>query len=258
MSRGVTAQYIDSPVHQESISEELVMGTLHDSWRVIRSPGKWRSQQWLTFGVVAAGVGTGFLADEPLQEYFAESQSPAADFVATNIGEPFGNPKYVFTGALAIYFSGRLFKEPSVSAPALVASKSIIVGVGATYFFKLLFHRVRPRDGTPPDAFDWHGPSLELENLSFPSGHSTVAFALASSVSKHFSEYPLVGWIAYPLAATAAWSRVYDNHHWVSDVIAGAALGTFIGRTVAQPDLYSWSVAPNIYGGWSVNLAFEF
>jgi len=44
----------------------------------------------------------------------------------------------------------------------------------------------------------------------------------------------LTPWLAYPLATGVAWSRVNDEAHWVTDVLMGAAVGTFAAKLVVR------------------------
>src|SRR5437016_2629934 len=69
---------------------------------------------------------------------------------------------------------------------------------------------------------------------SFPSGHTTAAFAAAAAVSSETSEWwPRSRWIIGPIVYAGATlvgvSRMYDDKHWASDVAMGAAIGTFAG-----------------------------
>jgi membrane-associated phospholipid phosphatase len=61
---------------------------------------------------------------------------------------------------------------------------------------------------------------------AFPSGHATAAFSLARVASKYHPKYK---WLWYGIAARVAWSRVKVKAHDWDDVIAGAALGCWIG-----------------------------
>lgn len=62
---------------------------------------------------------------------------------------------------------------------------------------------------------------------SFPSGHTTVAFATASSLAEI---YPKQKWLLYAGAGLIGWSTVkIDGHTW-ADVAGGAVLGTAIGK----------------------------
>ncbi|MCX7642440.1 MAG: phosphatase PAP2 family protein [Armatimonadetes bacterium] len=59
---------------------------------------------------------------------------------------------------------------------------------------------------------------------SFPSGHTTSAFAYATIMSMHFRW----GWIWFPFAIIVGLSRIVSHAHWWHDVVGGAALGYII------------------------------
>jgi len=74
---------------------------------------------------------------------------------------------------------------------------------------------------------------------SFPSGHSSAAFAAAASITAEVSaRYPKLTWVVAPVlytgAAMVGWARLSDNKHWLSDVFMGAGLGTFTGIKVVR------------------------
>jgi membrane-associated phospholipid phosphatase len=61
---------------------------------------------------------------------------------------------------------------------------------------------------------------------SFPSGHTTTAFAAAEFLRQEYKDVsPWYGVAGYAIAATTGALRVYNNRHWVSDAVAGAGLG---------------------------------
>ena len=66
------------------------------------------------------------------------------------------------------------------------------------------------------------GPSFAADIDSFPSGHATSVFAVAAVFATY---YPRLRWPLYGLAAAIALGRVYLERHYLSDIIAGAALG---------------------------------
>ena len=69
-------------------------------------------------------------------------------------------------------------------------------------------------------------------DLSFPSGHTSNSFMWATVVSRHY------GWKkalpAYAFASYVGASRLKSRKHHVTDVVAGAALGYIVGRTVTR------------------------
>ena len=115
---------------------------------------------------------------------------------------------------------------------SLAASALVVTGM------KLITGRARPFEDPDPwnyglaQGFDGHG------YRSFPSGHTSQAFALATSVQDELNEHWGVEtkWLGIPLYSAAAltgFSRMYHDRHWASDVIMGAAVGTLVAR-VAQ------------------------
>lgn len=83
--------------------------------------------------------------------------------------------------------------------------------------------------------------------LSFPSGHASSAFATASSLAYAYGYK--AGIPAYMAASFVALSRVNENIHWLSDVVAGAALGIYWGRASAlYPAKDSYTIMPMVSG----------
>lgn len=61
---------------------------------------------------------------------------------------------------------------------------------------------------------------------SFPSGHTAMAFMTAEFMHQEYKdEYPLISYLGYVSASATGVLRLYNNAHWVSDVVAGAGYG---------------------------------
>ncbi|RFS19134.1 phosphatase PAP2 family protein [Chitinophaga silvatica] len=79
----------------------------------------------------------------------------------------------------------------------------------------------------------------QQDYLSFPSGHTATAFAAAEFMWQEYKdESPWIGMTGYIAAATTGALRMYNNKHWLSDVVAGAGFG--ILSTKAAYWAYPW------------------
>ncbi|MGH7411303.1 MAG: phosphatase PAP2 family protein, partial [Candidatus Methylomirabilis sp.] len=95
-----------------------------------------------------------------------------------------------------------------------------------------LFCRARPLTEVAGQFFaDFPCLGKGYRLVSFPSGHSVTAFALASVLSR---TYPKGSFAFYLLASMVAFSRVYLASHFLSDVVAGAAVGLLAGWMVCR------------------------
>ncbi|MES1260375.1 MAG: phosphatase PAP2 family protein [Acidobacteriota bacterium] len=98
------------------------------------------------------------------------------------------------------------------------------VTAGIVFFHKVkrVFCRQRPRDIEP---HCW-AHIVTKDKFSFPSGHSTTAFAVAVCLGLF---YPEIRPALLALAANVALSRVVVGMHFMSDVLAGSGMGALLG-----------------------------
>jgi membrane-associated phospholipid phosphatase len=166
-----------------------------------------------------AAVGAATPLDRWTAEEAPESNGPTARFMARQ-GDHLGNGVAIGASLLLLDAGGRLFHHRALSASAEHVAASILVAGAAAGAIKLAVGRARPyqEPGHPYVFRPFSG------NMSFPSGHTTLAFAAAAAICRE-THARWVPWVAYPAAALVAWSRLRDNDHWVSDVVAGASLG---------------------------------
>jgi membrane-associated phospholipid phosphatase len=106
---------------------------------------------------------------------------------------------------------------------------------------KIVLGRARPylTSDTNPRSFAFLRGRKGGNYQSFPSGHATSAFAAAAAVQAETSEWwPQTKWIIGPIVYTGAamvgLSRIYDDKHWASDIVMGAAVGSFAGLKVVR------------------------
>jgi hypothetical protein len=172
---------------------------------------------------------------------------------------------YVIGGGL--YAVGRIGGYDRLADLGLHGTEAVMFAQGVTFVLKGTVGRSRPFLTNAKDPDDFHlGKGFSSGDwTSFPSGHTSTAFAAAAAVTNETTRWwPRSTWIVGPLmyggATAVGLSRMYHNKHWASDVALGAAIGTFSGRKVVQYQhghqgnrldrlLLRTSVVPDGHGG---------
>lgn len=193
-----------------------------DAVAIARAPLTWDAAMWRRAGVVAAVDAAAFASDEEIARVAQRNRNDGvADFFT-----PFGGRR-ALTLSAAVLLTGVVTHHPALRESGRDAVEASILASGiVTPAIKRVVGRSRPVVGEGAYAFEPFSG-----NQSYPSGHATNAFAVASVFAAHSKGW-VVPTIAYTLATGVAFARVNDNVHYTSDVIAGAAIGTAIGRSI--------------------------
>ena len=150
-----------------------------------------------------------------------------------------GNPGSILISS-GMYAVGRVAGHSELADVGLHTAESLTMAIALTGALKGAVGRARPEaDQEHPYSFGF-GRGFSADSFqSFPSGHTSSAFATAAAVSAEIGRlYPKhrvwVKPLLYGGAGLVGVSRTYNNKHWASDVVAGAALGTFSGWKVVR------------------------
>jgi len=98
---------------------------------------------------------------------------------------------------------------------------SVIISAITTEGLKIIINRQRPYYKYP---FDIHPYDATEMGKSFPSAHTSLAFATATSLSLEYKKW-YISLPAFLWASSVGYSRLYQGEHYPSDVLAGAAVG---------------------------------
>lgn len=194
---------------------------------VLTAPLSWKAPQWERFSLGVAALGAAALLDGTVRDAERRDHSLVANKIAQDF-EPLGNAAAF--GVLSAFYLGGLLdgdeRAKAVAEDGLIAS--LIAGGIVTPAIKFATGRSRPReaDGTF-DFKPFSGAS------SFPSGHTTEAFAVASVVAAEYDSKWIKG-ISYGTAVLVGFARVHHQAHFLSDVTAGALIGGAVGRSVVH------------------------
>jgi membrane-associated phospholipid phosphatase len=131
---------------------------------------------------------------------------------------------------LTLVAVGREGEWRKVHEDLVVALEAVAVSAALTNTIKFTTGRVRPYAEYEPIGFS-EDPD---QNLSFPSGHTSFAFALASGFAtvatlRKRKLAPVFWGLGMPAAALVGYLRMAGDRHWLGDVLVGAGLGTLVG-----------------------------
>jgi membrane-associated phospholipid phosphatase len=164
----------------------------------------------LLAGTAAAGASSLF---DQQAGFRLLGQAPGISKMASTAG----GGKYMIPATVGLFAAGRFAQGSTFRAFSYDATQAIIVSSVYTGILKKAVGRTRP-DGS--------------DNLSFPSGHTSTAFAWATVAQSHYGWK--VGAPSYLAASAIGLSRISNNKHNLSDVVAGATIGYITGRTAAR------------------------
>ncbi len=199
----------------------------------------------------ALGIGALVAVDRPTTIFWQDRIIPIfEDFALPDLGLGLGRygisneSEYLLAGIGLTYMGGVAFNDERAQTAALLSGKAIAYSyLTSQIILKPLFGRLRPVDnlstftGDPgdytTDPFDFghstgFNPSPTTRGTAMPSFHLTHYFAAARVYAGIYDNNVL----PYLAAGVLTVSNIRGHHHWVSDMVAGAAIGYGIGSLV--------------------------
>jgi membrane-associated phospholipid phosphatase len=208
---------------------------------------------WTAISVAAVLISYAFI-DRPLSTFLHPFLDDRYIFlIVARHMRPFVSLAAVVMGVLGVAYLAGWEPSPNLRATIrvlLIAAIATCVAQYAKDEFKLMVGR------TWPETIFWHNPSWNGNGVSlfrpffgslgyeaFPSGHTTIAMAIASVLIRAFPRQRIL-WMT-PVALLA-FGLVVTDVHWLSDVIAGAYLGGVCGFGIArlinvEPVVFEWA-----------------
>ena len=209
-----------------SVVIQVIKHGLTDTKDLFISPVKWDKKDLIIAGGVSVATGALILwADQPVYDFSNTIHNQKLDVFFRNI-EPTGHT-YPAMVAAAMFLKGMVYKENNSIETSLIAAESYILTGLVTQMVKTTAGRARPNYDATSHSHEWNGPFFN--GTSFFSGHTSTAFSVASVFAYRYRDTKWVPILSYSLATLGGLQRIYDNRHWASDVLMGAAVGTATG-----------------------------
>ena len=178
---------------------------------------------------VAGAFGAAYAFDTTIRDKVQGIQSKGLDDAAKIGSNIIGNPFVHLGVAVAVYGGGVLGESERWKDTGLMLGEAAILADVSTLILKQAIGRGRP--SVNKGKSDYKPFQFASDYDSLPSMHTSSSFAMASVISSTSESLP-VKLLSYTAAAFVGFARIYQDKHWTSDVILGAALGELCGRVV--------------------------
>lgn len=243
---GLTAA---APIHAEDF-------TLSDVWSDTKlyftSPLRWDGNDWMLFGGTLAAVAAAHELDGRARDHFA-GKTPVLDGKDRHSTRDAAPAAALVAGTWAL---GWVLDESSGRIEAYRMLEAGALSSITTEVFKYAAGRARPNETLRVD--DWH-----KGGASFPSLHVSAAFAIGTVFAESGGDdYRWVRRVVgFGMASGIAYARLHGNAHWLSDVVAGTAIGVSTGAFTLNRRSHrnvplAINVAPMDAGGLSLQFTY--
>lgn len=198
---------------------------------IVKQPSKWDKNDWLTIaGIIGLTYGTMFI-DESVRENVLNNDN-YRNSIPVEFGRIWGEPLLTLAVGGSFFIHGIAADNTANKKLGFEIGESALITSAITMIFKYGFGRERPRENSDP--FSFYPFSFREDNfLSINSGHTALAFSLSTVLAKNTSNDYLKAALFLPAFMTA-FSRVYQNHHWTSDVLLGGIIGYSVAEFVTR------------------------
>lgn len=227
---------------------------IEDAKLYVTAPLRWDAEDWGYFGGTLVAIAAAHEYDDNVRAHFSNAS-------ALKDGKDKNDTRDLMPAAAIVGLTWAYAALLHDSA-GYNEGRSMVEAAGftvvSTTVLKYAAGRLRPDETTRVD--DWRH-----SGTSFPSMHTSVTFAIGGVLAESGNDDDrwLRRLLGYGIASAVAYSRVHDNVHWLSDVVAGAALGLSTARFVVNRDeerrnRYSLNVAPTEGGGAMLTYTLRF
>jgi len=181
--------------------------------------------RWWHGAIAVGGLSALMLLDGSSQRFFQGHRSAGGDDFARTIRRV-GQPEVFGTVTLSLVAAGLLSGDANLTRSGGRLAATLGLAGATSTFAKLALGRPRPSESLDVDGYvPFSGQD------AMPSGHTTMAFALAAALADDIHRpWATVG--LYTLATGVGWSRINDNRHWLTDVVGGAVVGITSAKLV--------------------------
>jgi hypothetical protein len=183
----------------------------------VTSPLRWNTSEWLYFGGAVAAIGVAHHYDSRARTHFTADSPSALAGSSSHQLQDAAPAAMLLVGTWGI---ANLISDSDGRREARTMLEASVLSIGTAYVLNYATGRQPPNRTTHPNQW-WSG------GASFPSEHTTLAFAIGTVLAESGNDrYRWVRRVlGYGVGGLTAYERLKHNAHWLSDTVAGGALG---------------------------------
>jgi len=172
-----------------------------------------------------------FFFDPLVRDLFSKLHNNTNDFIVS-IGHFYGKPYLIFFSIILFYLLGIIIKKENIRKIGLKFFESFLISGIIVTVIKSILGRWRPYTGNGSYSFVPFtlGPN---DHLSLPSGDVATAFAF-SVIAASLINNKLWKVFWFLLATISAIGRIYNDQHWLTDVLLAAVISITVGYHIIQ------------------------
>jgi len=231
-----------------------VTDVLTDTKLYFTAPLRWDAGDWLYFGGALAAIGAAHQFDDRVRSHFAVGERAVLNGSDTNDLRDAVPTALLVLGTWSF---AQITDNSAGRVEAYTMLESATFSSITALTIRYAAGRERPDQTVRVD--DWRAGGN-----SFPSLHSTAAFAVGTVFAESGGDdYRWIRRIlGYGVAVGTAYIRVRDNDHWLSDAVAGAAIGVAtarftLNRRENRARQWDLSVTPTTHGGLGLSFTYN-
>ena len=197
-----------------------------------KQPLGFSKTEWLIAGGLIAGTAGALTQDKAIKEDFSRASGDFWDSMSANFTHV-GDYRYQAPFILGAWLAGTVSGCETLNKVAADGAEASLFAAGIVNpIITRITGRNLPNRNEDPYKFE----PFTSHRYSFPSGHTTEAFAMAAVIDTDFRQQ-FGYWhtpIVYGIATATGISRIYDRKHYLSEVVLGAGIGWSIGKWIAD------------------------
>ena len=223
------------PPQREATWRSMPGDFLHDQkdiwWTFPKQLAKGR--HWVPTLVVVGGTVGLIYADPHVMPYFRTNAQSWDSF--NDVFDPMITTGEVIALPASLMTAGYIRHDDREVSTALLAAEAYADSLVVNLAIKAITRRERPADvatGAPFTGTFFNGGKSPLKGSSFPSGHATAVWSVATVVAERYRHRgkPWIPVLCYTMATVISFSRISSEAHFPSDVWLGASLGYSIAK----------------------------